>query len=70
MPRKNPKPKDPTSASRSAALKERLLAEGGKRLNMNLDGTRTKKLDQLVKIGVGDTHSDVVRRLIDDADYA
>lgn len=63
-------PKDPTAAKRTAALKERLQADGGKRMSLNLDGKRTKKLDKLVRLGVGADHSDVIRRLIDDADYS
>jgi len=62
-------PKDPTAAKRTAALVKRLQDDGGKRMPLNLDGERTRKLDKLVKLGVGANHSDVIRRLIDDADY-
>jgi hypothetical protein len=70
MPRKptNPSPKDPAAAKRTAALKERLQAEGGKRMSLNLDGKRVKTLDRLVKRGVGADHSAVIRQLIDDAE--
>jgi len=63
-------PKDPTASKRTAALKERLQAGGGKRMSFNVDGARTKKLDKLVKLGVGANHSAVLNRLIDDADYS
>jgi hypothetical protein len=62
--------KDPTSAKRTAALKVRLKADGGKRMSLNLDGKSTKKLDKLVDLGVAVDHSSVIRRLIDDADYS
>lgn len=67
MPKKLPK--DPTSAKRTAALKARLHADGGKRMSINLIGDRVKKLDKLKKLGVGDNHTDVINRLIDDAEY-
>lgn len=67
---KTSKPKDPTAAKRTAALKVRLQAEGGKRMSLNLDGKRVKKLDSLVKAGVGADQTAVIKRLIDDADYA
>jgi hypothetical protein len=70
MPRKKPEPQDRTSASRTAALKKRLHEGGGTRMTLNLDGERTRKLDALVEIGVADDRSAVIRRLIDDADYA
>lgn len=65
-----PKPKDPTAAKRTAALKVRLQEGGGKRMSLNLDGKRVKKLDRLVKTGVGADQTAVIKRLIDDADYA
>lgn len=61
------KPKDRTAAKRAAAMKERLVVGGGKRLSVNLDGERVKKLDKLVREGVGGDHSGVIRQLIDDA---
>lgn len=61
-------PKDPTAAKRTAALKERLQADGGKRMSLNLDGKRVKKLDKLVRGGLGADHSAVIRQLIDDAE--
>lgn len=61
-------PKDPTAAKRTAALKERLQADGGKRMTLNLNGKRVKKLDRLVKRGVGNNHSAVIWKLIDDAE--
>lgn len=68
MPRKpSNTPKDPTAAKRTAALKVRLQSDGGKRMSLNLDGKRVKKLDRLVKHGVGADHSAVIRQLIDDA---
>lgn len=68
MPRKpTSSPKDPTAAKRTAALKVRLQEGGGKRMSLNLDGKRVKKLDHLVKHGVGTDHSAVIRQLIDDA---
>lgn len=63
-------PKDPTAAKRTAALKVRLQEGGGKRMSLNLDGKRVKKLDRLVKAGVGADQTAVIKRLIDDADYA
>ena len=63
------KPKDPTSAQRNANLKLRLAADGGKRMSLNLIGDRVRKLNKLVKQGVGGNHSDVIGRLIDDAEY-
>lgn len=70
MATKNLTPKDPTAAKRTAALKERLHADGGKRISLNLDGKRTRKLGKLVKQGVADDASGVIRRLIDDAEYS
>lgn len=67
---KTSKPKDPTAAKRTAALKVRLQEGGGKRMSLNLDGKKVKKLDKLVKAGVGVNHTAVIQRLIDDADYA
>jgi hypothetical protein len=64
---KTPKPKDPTAAKRAAALKERLQQGGGLRMSINLDGTRVKKLDKLVKNGKGINYSEVIRALIDEA---
>lgn len=61
------KPKDKTAAKRASAMKERLVVGGGKRFSVNLDGRRVKKLDKLVRDGVGGDHSEVIRRLIDDA---
>ena len=61
------KPKDPTAAKRTAEMKQRLVAEGGKRMSLNLDGNRVKKLNKLVKQGIGADHSDVIRNLIDEA---
>lgn len=61
-------PKDPTAAKRTAALKERLKAGGGKRMSLNLDGRRVKKLERLVKAGVGSDQTAVIKKLIDDAD--
>lgn len=60
-------PKDPTAAKRTAALKERLEQDGGKRMSLNLHGKQVKKLDRLVKAGAGEDHSSVIRNLIDDA---
>ena len=59
--------KDPTAAKRTAALKQRLLESGGRRMSLNLDGKRVRKLDRLIKAGKGDKHSDVIRKLIDEA---
>ena len=67
MPRK-PNPKDPTAGSRMAAQKARLAESGGKRTSINLDGARVRKLDALVRAGVGDDHSSVIRALIDKAE--
>jgi len=58
--------KDPTAAKRAAELKLRLFADGGTRMSLNLDGARVKKLDKLVKQGVGADRSDVIRRAIDE----
>lgn len=61
------KPKDPTSAKRTAALKERLEQDGGGRMTINLHGKQVRKLARLIKAGVGADKSAVVRKLIDDA---
>lgn len=59
--------KDKTASRRTAALKERLQSGGGKRMSLNLDGDRVRKLDHLVEAGVGEDHSSVIRTLIDKA---
>jgi hypothetical protein len=64
---RKPKPKDPTAAKRTAALKERLEEDGGKRMSLNLQGTHVNKLNRLVKGGRGADHSTVIRTLIDEA---
>jgi len=58
---------DPTAAARAARFKKRLIAGGGKRMAINLDGRLVKKLDRLVKAGLGDDHSSVIRALIENA---
>ena len=67
MPKKD-QPKDLTSANRTAALKVRLKAGGGKRLSLNLDGDSVRQLDALVASEFGDNYANVIRRLIDDSE--
>jgi hypothetical protein len=56
---------DRTAVQRNARLKERLVAGGGVRMSINLDGERVKKLDAIVESGDAETRSDAIRRLID-----
>lgn len=67
MPKAVP-PKDKTAAKRTAALKERLLADGGTRMSLNLDGASLRKLDGWVQAGVGPDRSAVIRKLIADTE--
>ena len=68
MAQKKTLPKDPTAAKRTAAMKERLQVDGGKRMSLNLVGKRVRKLDKLVMRGKGANHSDAINILIDDAE--
>lgn len=56
---------DRTAVQRNARLKERLVAGGGVRMSINLDGERVRKLDAIVESGDAETRSDAIRRLID-----
>jgi hypothetical protein len=60
------KAKDTTSAQRTANLKQRLIADGGKRMSINLNGDSVKTLDAYIKAGYGTNHSDVIRKLIEE----
>jgi hypothetical protein len=62
------KPKDPTVATRVAAVKARAEAGGGKRTCLTLEGHLVSKLDALVLAGFADNHTNVIRKLIDRAD--
>lgn len=61
------KPKDKTTAKRTAALKDRLLKEGGKRTSINVSGARVRQVEKLIKRGFGRNFNDVVGRLIDES---
>lgn len=62
------KPKDRTAAKRSAALKKRLLEDGGKRLPINLSGDHVRKIQRLIAAGGhGADIASVIRTLIDQA---
>lgn len=64
----NPASKDATAVARMAAQKVRLAEDGGKRTSINLGGPQVRKLDALVKAGVGPDYSSVIRALIDQAE--
>lgn len=66
MPRpKNPKA--PTAAERQAAVAARLEKVGGKRLTIKLQAAQVRKLQKLIKAGIGANQQDVIQKLIDAA---
>ncbi len=67
VPKPPKPPKDRTAYKRAAALKARLVEDGGKRTGINLTGAQVQKLDALVAAGKGANHSAVIIALIDEA---
>lgn len=58
---------DHTRTERSRSHHNRLVESGGKRLSVDMDADRLRKLAGLIAHGHGQTKADVVRNLIDEA---
>ena len=58
---------DHTRTERSRSHHDRVVDAGGKRVSVDMDADRLKKIKRLLDHNYGETKADVIRRAIDEA---